>query len=249
MIEIFLILAFLFLVAIFFYKQALEEFDVLQIEMNQLEQLPTLLSEQSFLVVRSLPHIQLWNSNVVKEIPRIQKAPYGKTSLIEIVDTKTAVLPTTYPSSSEKLAEHTGVHTWVQTMWLPKIVDSQWLSWLFSSRTEVSIGSKGLRKSTAYSTMILPTEGDIMISVMPESTETYLPKKWSGRLFSQIKRAEAPLIGEVKYLDIKVREGSALFVPPHWIINITQEGDKVPWFLWSEFHHPLSKFAHSISTG
>jgi hypothetical protein len=44
MIEYFGILAFLFLVAIFFYKQALEEFDVLQIEANQLEQLPKLLS-------------------------------------------------------------------------------------------------------------------------------------------------------------------------------------------------------------
>lgn len=247
MIEIFLIIAFLFLVAIFFYKQALEEFDVLQIEADQLEQLPKLLSEQSFLVVRSLPHIQLWNSKIINEIPRIQKAPYGKKSLLELVDTKSTDYPTTFPSSSEKLAEHTGVHTWVNTMWLPKIIEHQWFGWLFSSRTEASIGAKGLRKSTAYTTMIMPTEGDLIISVMPESSETYLPKKWQGRLFQNIKRAEAPLIGEVKYLDIKVREGSALFVPPHWIVNINQEGEKIPWFLWSEFHHPLSKLAHTMA--
>lgn len=247
MIEYFAILAFLFLVAIFFYKQALEEFDVLQIEANQLEQLPKLLSEQSFLVVRSLPQIQLWNSSTVKEIPRIQKAPYGKHTLIEILSNDATPPPTTYPSSSEKLAEHTGVHTWIQTMWLPKILENQWTSWLFSSRTEASIGKKGLRKSTAYSTLILPTDGDLIISVMPESSETYLPKKWRGRIFSEIKRAEAPLIGEIKFLDIKVRQGSALFVPPHWIINIDQEGTKTPWFLWSEFHHPLSKLAHTMS--
>lgn len=246
MIEIILILAFLFLVAVFFYKQALEEFDVLQIESEQLDQLPKLLSEQSFLVVRSLPRVQLWNPSTVKEIPRIQKAPYGKQSLGEIADGAT-VLPTTFPSSSEKLAEHTGVHTWIEKMWLPKILDSEWYSWLFSTRTEASIGKKGLRKSTAYSTMLLPTEGTLLVSVMPESSETYLPKKWSGRLFQEIKRAEAPLIGEVKYLDIKVREGSALFIPPHWIVNIEQEGDKTPWFLWSEFHHPLSKLAHTLS--
>lgn len=87
-----------------------------------------------------------------------------------------------------------------------------------------------------------------MISVMPESSETYLPKKWKGRTFSEMKRAEAPLIGEIKFLDIKVRQGSALFVPPHWILNIEQEGDRVPWFLWSEFHHPLSKLAHTMSS-
>jgi len=248
MIEYLAILAFLFLVAIFFYKQALEEFDVLQIEANQLEQLPKLLSEQSFLVVRSLPQIQLWNSATVKEIPRIQKAPYGKHTLLEILSNPDTPLPTNYPASSEKLAEHTGVHTWIQTMWLPKILDSPWISWLYSSRTEACIGKKGLRKSTAYSTLILPTEGDVIISVMPESSETYLPKKWQGRIFSEMKRAEAPLIGEIKFLDIKVRQGSALFVPPHWILSIQQEGTKTPWFLWSEFHHPLSKLAHTMSS-
>jgi hypothetical protein len=248
MIEIFAVLAFLFLVAIFFYKQALEEFDVLQIEANQLEQLPKLLSEQSFLVVRSLPQIQLWNSNTVKEIPRIQKAPYGKHSLGEIISSSTIPLPTNYPSSSEKLAEHVGVHTWIETMWLPKILENQWTSWLFKSRSEACIGKKGLRKSTAYTTLILPTEGDLIISVMPESSETYLPKKWRGRLFSEIKRAEAPLIGEIKFLDIKVRQGSALFIPPHWILNVEQDGEKTPWFLWSEFHHPLSKLAHTLSS-
>jgi hypothetical protein len=248
MIEFFAVIAFLFLVAIFFYKQALEEFDVLQIEANQLEQLPKLLSEQSFLVVRSLPQIQLWNSNTVKEIPRIQKAPYGKHTLIEILSNSSLPLPPNYPTSSEKLAEHTGVHTWIQTMWLPKILDNQWTSWMYSSRTEACIGKKGLRKSLAYTTLILPTEGDLIISVMPESSEKFLPNNWRGRFFSEMKRAEAPLIGEIKFLDIKVRQGSALFVPPHWILNIDQEGTKPAWFLWSEFHHPLSKLAHSLAS-
>jgi hypothetical protein len=248
MIEIFMIFAFLFLVAVFFYKQALEQFDVLQIESTQLDQLPKLLQEKSFLVIRSLPTIQLWTSHTVKEIPRIQNAPYGSAKLLEIAEGKSVPLPANYPSTSEKIAEQVGVHTWIETTWLPKIMDTSWLQWLFSSRTEVAVGNKGLRKSVAYSTMILPTENDVIVSVMPESSETYLPKAWNGKLFSKIKRAEAPLIGEVKYLDIKVRKGSALFVPPHWLVNIQQDGDKIPWFLWAEFHHPMSKFAHLLNT-
>jgi hypothetical protein len=55
------------------------------------------------------------------------------------------------------------------------------------------------------------------------------------------------LIGEVKFLDIKVRQGSALFVPPHWIVNIQQEGGTLPWFIWAEFHHPLSRFAQILN--
>jgi hypothetical protein len=250
MIEIFMIIAFLFLVAVFFYKQALEQFDVLQIESTQLDQLPKLLAEKSFLVVRSLPTIQLWTSQTVKEIHRIHQAPYGKGKLLEIAEGKSAGLPSKYPGSSEKLAEQVGVQTWVDTTWLPKVTESSWFKWAFSSRTEVAVGAKGLRKSVAYATMILPTEGDLIVSVMPESSETYLPKQWQGKLFNQIKRAEAPLIGEVKYLDIKVRKGSALFIPPHWIVNIQEDTEKekqTPWFIWAEFHHPMSKFAHLLN--
>ncbi len=248
MIEIFMILAFVFLVAVFFYKQALEQFDVLQIEATQLEQLPKLLAEKSFLVVRSLPTIQLWTRDTVKEIPRIHGAPYGSSKILEIAEGTAGPLPANYPSSSETLAEQVGVQTWVETTWLPKITESSWFKWLFSCRSEIAVGSKGLRKSVAYSTMILPTENDLLISVMPESSETYLPMKWQGKMFQKIKRAEAPLISEVKYLDIKVRKGSALFVPPHWIVNIQQDGEKVPWFLWAEFHHPMSKFAHVLNS-
>ncbi len=249
MIEIFMILAFLFLVAVFFYKQALEQFDVLQIESTQLEQLPKLLSEKSFLVVRSLPTIQLWTADAVKDISRIHNAPYGSAKLLEVADGTAKTIPSNYPSSSEKLAEQVGVNTWIETTWLPRITDSTWFKWLFSSRSEVAVGSKGLRKSVAYATMILPTENDLLISVMPESSETYLPNQWQGKLFSKIKRGEAPLIGEVKYLDIKVRKGSALFVPPHWIVNIQKDDEnKTPWFIWAEFHHPISKFAHLLST-
>lgn len=248
MIEIILILAFIFLVAVFFYKQALEEFDVLQIEGNQLEKLPALLSEKSFLVVRSLPPIQLWNPAVAKEISRIHKAPYGSTTILDIVEGTANFLPMTYPSICEKLAEQTGLSTWVETTWLPRVVESSWTKWMFSSRAEAVIGAKGLRKTTAYATLILPTEGDLLVSVMPESSQTYLPTAWQGKLFQAIKRSDAPLISEVKYIDIKVRKGSALFVPPHWIVNCQKEGEQTPWFVWAELHHPMSKFAHTLST-
>ena len=48
------ILAFIFFIAILFYKQALEDFDILQIEGNQLERLPDLLTEHE--ILRDHPH-------------------------------------------------------------------------------------------------------------------------------------------------------------------------------------------------
>jgi len=245
-IEICLILAFLFFVAVFFYKQALEGFDISQIEADQLEKLPNLLTEYNLIVLRSLPPTQLWNPSTIREIPRIQDAPYGNLKLADIMANPKVAITPLFPSSSEKLADHVGIQTWLETTWLPKIIDSEWKRFLFSARAEVAIGAKGLRKTVAYSTMIMPTEGDLVISVMPESSETYLPKVWQGKPFASIKRAEAPLIGEIKFMDIKVRNGSALFVPPHWIVDI-QGASEVPWFIWAEFHHPLSKLVQAMS--
>ena len=45
MIEIFIIIAVVFFIAVLFYKQANEQFDILQITADRLEELPTLYAE------------------------------------------------------------------------------------------------------------------------------------------------------------------------------------------------------------
>ena len=54
MLEIFLILLIVFFVLIFFYKQATNEFHILQIEQSTLDTLPELLSEAHPIVIRGL---------------------------------------------------------------------------------------------------------------------------------------------------------------------------------------------------
>jgi hypothetical protein len=246
--EIVFILAALFFIGIFFYKQALEDFDILQIESNQLEKLQDLIGEQSFVVVRSLPQIHLWTQQSIEQMKSLHSFQYGKVPLGEYLTDSTIKLPTTYPKNTNQLADITGVKTWIEKTWSGRVY-SGWLQGLFSTQVENCLGQKGLRKTTAYSTMILPTDGNLIVSVMPEKSETYLPKTWKGRLFHNLTRVESPLIGEIKYVDIKVKEGSAVFLPPHWIVSIQsdEEAKKAPWFLWSEFHHPLSKLAKRIS--
>ena len=246
--ELLFVLAALFLIGIFFYKQALEDFDILQIEANQLEKLQDLISEQSFVVVRSLPPIRLWTNETTKQMKSLYGVQYGTIRLGDFFEAEETKLPTTYPKTSHHLAEATGVRTWVEKTWLEKVY-SGWLSGLFSTSTEVCLGVKGLRKTTAYSTMILPTDGTLLLSVMPEKSETYLPKTWKGRMFDSLTRVDSPLIGEIKYVDIKVKQGSAVFIPPHWIVSIRndEESKKAPWFVWGEFHHPLSKLAKRLS--
>ena len=130
---------------------------------------------------------------------------YGTIRLGDFFEDETVRVPTTYPKTSLQLADATGVKTWIEKTWLQRVYNG-YLQALFSTSTEVCLGEKGLRKTTAYSTMILPTDGNLLLSVMPEKSETYLPRTWKGRMFHKLTRVDTPLIGEIKYVDIKVKQ-------------------------------------------
>ena len=237
--EILFILVFLFFTALFFYKQALEDFDIVQIEAAQVEKVPALLAENSFLVIRSLPVLTLWTPASV--LPQVLATPYGRDTLGGVV--AGSAVPLQFPLSGEDLARQTGVHTWMESTWFPRLIPNSFLRPLYTLRCEAAVGEKGLRKSYAVTTLLFATEGELRVSVMPESVQTYLPATWEGRSFASLQRTDAPLLGEVKFLDIRLRPGMVLCIPPHWILNLAQEGAVLPWFLWVEIHHPISKIA------
>ena len=67
MIEIILIISVIFLILIFFYKQAICEFRINQIEWAQKEQITELISEKVPVVIRTIPSAAFWTHRDVKE--------------------------------------------------------------------------------------------------------------------------------------------------------------------------------------
>ena len=75
MIEIFFILALLFGVFILFYRQAIDQYNILQIEGTQLSDLPKLLSERTPVVVRGVGAPKLFTPETLNGNPRLLTYP------------------------------------------------------------------------------------------------------------------------------------------------------------------------------
>jgi hypothetical protein len=113
MLEIILIVGILFLILTFFYKQAVCEFRLNQIEWSQKDNVSALLNEKLPLVIRSLPSATFWthddvlNRTCFKDIPIFQE-----TTLTDWISTSTpdSLCPWKYPQAeiiaSEKHSQH-----------------------------------------------------------------------------------------------------------------------------------------------
>jgi hypothetical protein len=124
MLEIILILLLLFLILTFFYKQAICEFRINQIEWSQKEELTSLLSEKVPLVVRSLPSATFWTREDALVRPCFQHIPiFQETTLKDWISSATtqSVCPWKYPQA-ETIAQASGVQVWAQKWMNPVII-------------------------------------------------------------------------------------------------------------------------------
>ncbi len=249
MLEIFLCLAIFFLVLVFFYKQKAEGVNILQIESDKLNTFHELLSEKYPIVVRGLGEPKFLTPEILKSTPRLhgyQLAP--KLYLGDIL--KTGKVPTNLKVPEEvrkKLATDVGLHVWGEHTWLPQYSGEN-PSWFLSLDTQVNIGSIGLTKTAAYSTLLYPTSGTFVCSLLLESAEKFLPKQWEGRFLDELTLSDTPLLKEIQFIDIILRPGHMLHIPAHWIYCCkVREADTIPLVGILEVHHPISRLASSLA--
>lgn len=105
-------------------------------------------------------------------------------------------------------------------------------------------------KTTASCTLLQSTDGaPLQIWLAHEgAVPTEVAPDLTGENPWLLKSDEVPWMEEVKFIEIKLRPGNALAVPPHWWIAArpmfgtqaaTQMGDGA-WFWRAEFHTPIS---------
>lgn len=249
MLEIGLFVAIFFLVLVFFYKQKAEGFNILQIESEKLSTFHELLSEKYPIVVRGLGEPNFLTPEILKSTPRlhgVQLAP--KLYLGDIL--KTGKVPSSLKVSQDlrrTLATEVGLHVWGEHTWLPHYTGDK-PSWFLSLDTQVNIGSIGLTKTSAYSTLIYPTSGTFTCSLLLDTAEKFLPKQWEGRYLDELTLSDTPLLKEIQYLDILLRPGHMLHIPAHWLFCCkANEGSALPLLGILEVHHPISRLASSLA--
>ncbi len=235
-IEILLVLAVIVVILLFFYRQSIKEFRILQTE--SLDKAMGLLHERSPIVVHPGPKPPtLWSRKDLKQRPALQK------KLLPLLTSKTTFLK---PKESVMYATELGLPFWVEQQVLPAFKTSQWWSPLLWAKTHVAIGNQGLRPTYAFYTVIVCTEGAIQVSLLNASSDPFLPKQWFGKRLSQMTRDDAPLLNQIQFVDVIVRPGSVLLVPPHWKVCWETLDSKEPALaMWIDLHHPISVLAHN----
>jgi|LauGreDrversion4_2_1035121.scaffolds.fasta_scaffold397566_1 hypothetical protein len=244
MIEWFLIIGIIFIILIVFYKQANEEFTILQLEGNQLATLTTVLSEKNPIVIKQVQIPPFFTPDAIQQNKRIQSFPLAQQKTL--IDALTSTTIQTTPESSAILARESGLQVWAEHTWFPYLTN-WWF--LHTMKTSANCGEHGLTKTTAPSTVILPTSNTLDVYIMTGSQEKYFPKLWAGKFPETFTVLDTPLVGQVKYMVIKVKAGNALCLPAHWFYSI-RSSDSVKPILWCllECHHPLSTIAASLES-
>lgn len=249
MLEIALFISIFFLVLVFFYKQKADGFNILQIESDKLSTFHELLSEKYPIVVRGLGEPKFLTPEILKSTPRLhgfQLAPQLYLGDL-LKDPKKLPLHLQLSEDMKRtLASEVGLHVWAEHSWLPHYSGEN-PAWFLSLDTKVNVGSIGMTKASAYSTVIYPTSGKFICSLMSDSAEKFLPKRWQGRYLSELTISDTPLLKEIQFVDIVLRPGHMLHIPAHWIFCCKAEPDTaLPLCGILEVHHPISKLASSL---
>ena len=249
MIEILVVLVVAIGVLIVFYRQAIEQYNILQIESSQVSDLPKLLSERSPVVIRSIGEPRLYTPDVLKQNPRMLSFPIESQMNLSMYlsNPKPAVKLTA--KSATVLANETGLQVWAEHHWFPKLFSNSWWEMIHSVSTEAWLGEKGLRKTTAITTILYPTSGSLDVTLMTEHQEQFLPKAWRGRFPELFTVQDTPLVGEIKYITIKLRPGTMLCVPTHWFVSVrAAEDSKSKPLLWGwiQVNNPISSIASNM---
>lgn len=228
MIELFVIAAVLLAVLILFYRQAIEQYNILQIEAAQLSELPKLLGERSPVVVRDIGTPKLFTPETLKGNPRLLQFPLAATLTLGQYLAAPRASVNLPKKASALLAKESGLAVWAEHTWSSRLVSYPFLQPIHSLTTDVWIGDVGLRKTSAVVTLIYPTAGTFEVTLLTEQQEKCLPSSWRGRFPEALTLQDTPLVGEIKYITIKLRPGTILCIPTHWFYSIRASDSKAP---------------------
>ena len=223
MMEYILFIIVLFFIGILFYKQANEEFQILQLDADRLSELPTLYVDRSPIVVSDFQTPALGTQE------ELLKRGMG------------ANLPPYIPKETATyLAKESGLSIWFEHHLYKELLPSPYTQFIYPFNTSLWPLNRGLFKTTAFQTIIMPTQGKASVKIMLQKMIPYLPSKWMGRGFSSLSLYDTPLLSQLQFVEIVLRKGNILFLPAHLIVDVESQDS---WVFMAEINHPISLIA------
>ena len=213
--EILLFLCVGLLILIFFYKQAIMEFRLAQTD--TIDKVPGLMKEKLPIISQPFPiPFHLWTAKEINERYSLSSIVIPEYNVTLSTACQSSGQVSWTPEFASKVALITGLPVWAEQFLKPIFTKESLLAPIYSYRTEVYIGPQGLQKTYGLATILAVTDGTAAVTLLNEQSDPYLPLQWKGKIVSNLTRDDAPLIGHIQCIDVILRPGSCLIVPPHW---------------------------------
>jgi hypothetical protein len=227
MITAFIILGVIFIIYLFFYEQTAPEYRINQSSLAAFNN--SLLLEQAPIVITDVPPSPIWTLDDINQ-RKIQ------------IKKKPIIIQGPPPSTrdSRYLGDTIGAD-----IWMDKVLMNNNLSHFFMKEIRATWGRRGLQPIHGW-TAIIVTEGTSSISLMHKKADKYLPYNWRGLHPTEISRSHTPFLSDIKYIDIILRPGTVLLIPPHWRMAITPDEGSLGLCLEITLHHPMSLLMGAI---
>jgi len=244
MIEFFFLLAVLLFIAVLFYRETKDSFEILQLEAERLAELPDLYVEKQPIVLRGLSLPPLGTYSELKKRPHILQLGVTDTLTLDAL-LHSPQLPS-FRFKDEMaafLAKESGLPIWCARNLYPMILPSP--RFVYTTKESLWPSHRGLWKTTAVYTFCTPTQGMASVKLLLPSMIPYLPVNWERMNFDSLKTEDTPLLSQLQFIEVKVRPGTALCIPAHILVNITQHSESTETLFTYivDIHHPISRFA------
>jgi hypothetical protein len=252
-------LVFLFFLVVglcaFAYRGAIHEFQILQKDFIEENNWSELLSEELPLVIRGIPKSWsgAWTEKATaKKTWQVVVKQEGRRFKTTWNNWLTTPHPRPQPDNISEIANVARLPHTISNWSADGMRRWSWISpdnphpYVFGGKDII-----GVKKLSSEFTAIVSTDGaPLELWIAHEGA---IPANVSADLVNvnpwEQTTETIPWIGEVKYIEMKLRPGNAVLIPKHWwlAVRVAEDTQKSAWFWTTEFNTPISWIASKIS--
>jgi len=241
--ELLFIFLLLFGIALISYKSAVHEYEILQRDFSEDVQWSELLQENLPIVLRNVPKSWMGGWVAAKHAAR----PY--TIFVRNAENKKFQTTwNTWIQSTDDTILATPPEITLSTTALSESGFSRWFFLPFSTPVPAALHMNTvlkLRETFAEHTLIVATDGSpLTLWLAHEGALANVDIR--GKDPWSITSAECPTIGDVKYIEIRLRPGNAISVPKHWFYALKNEDEPPAWYYTTELNTPISRLVSAF---
>ena len=234
--ELIVIFLIIFCALVFYYSQSVAEYSLSQIKETQVQdQIAHLWEERKPVVISECKQRGIWTGRSLK-----QTRFWGAQPIWGAYEGDPAHVAGTHSQET----------VWADILGLTDIESDRVLGWfnltpwIFKTQVEAHIGAEGLRPTYAHVTNISCTEGEARCILLHSAQKAKMPPGWANLPWKDATVAHHPLWIQIQCIEVILRPGTSLCVPPHWIVAVEPVDPSKPiWWTRTAVHHPISWIA------